>query len=31
MDGWQALREGVDSPDGWPLCLLERDAALLTP
>ena len=21
MDGWQALREGVDSSDGWPLYL----------
>jgi uncharacterized protein YndB with AHSA1/START domain len=28
MDGWQALREGVDSGDGWPL-YLRRYAELL--
>ena len=28
LDGWQGLREGVDSGDGWPL-YLRRYAALL--
>jgi uncharacterized protein YndB with AHSA1/START domain len=28
LDGWQAVREGVDSKDGWPL-YLQRFAELL--
>ena len=28
-DGWDAVRAGVDSPEGWPL-YLQRFAALLT-